>query len=341
MATSVGDPIQRSSPSSSSLHSAPLFRNPQSATVASCSRAETGNASRPSTRFTTSRPLVAIPAGPSSLGTTRSWTHISPFVSVPVLSEQKTETQPRVSTASILRTSTFLLTICSEAIISEIVTVGSKPSGTCAKSAAQLFCRIWDGVLVTGENMLQKKLVMPITTATPAMMCTKCSIWISSVETTREDLMPCAILPRKVLSPVAWTRHVALPFSSSVPKKAKFLASVGEVVSFSVRVCRGSGIASPVSAALLTSIPSVHHRTRTSAGNFIPASRKIMSPGTRLAGSISRSSLLPCESVRTQGTFEAGCIFCIASIWFSACCSARHCSTAAMTTTSERMIGVM
>mmetsp|Transcript_18774 Transcript_18774/g.50981 ORF Transcript_18774/g.50981 Transcript_18774/m.50981 type:complete len:219 (-) Transcript_18774:965-1621(-) len=217
MATSVGEPVQNSLPSSS-LHSAPLFSMPQRATSANRSAADWGNLSKPACRFTTSKPSVAMPAGPAARGTTRSWTHISPFVSVPVLSEQNTETQPKVSTASIFRTSTFFLTIWSEAIMREIVTVGSRPSGTWANNAAQLFLRISAAERFTGEARLQTRLKMPITMATPAMMCTKCSIWISSVDFTLEDLMPWAIFPRKVLSPVAWTRHVALPLSTVVPK---------------------------------------------------------------------------------------------------------------------------
>mmetsp|Transcript_38532 Transcript_38532/g.111311 ORF Transcript_38532/g.111311 Transcript_38532/m.111311 type:complete len:312 (+) Transcript_38532:440-1375(+) len=217
MATSVGEPVHLSSPSSV-LQSAPLFKRPHNAMVFKVSAADCGNLSRPSSRFTTSNPSVAMPAGPAARGTHRSWTHISPLVRVPVLSEQKTETQPRVSTASIFLTNTFLLTIWSEAIMSEIVTVGSKPSGTCANNAAQLFRRISAGLRCTEELRLQMRLKIPTTIATPAMMCTKCSIWTSSVDFTREDLMPCAILPRKVLSPVAWTKHVALPLSTVVPK---------------------------------------------------------------------------------------------------------------------------
>mmetsp|Transcript_89231 Transcript_89231/g.199551 ORF Transcript_89231/g.199551 Transcript_89231/m.199551 type:complete len:455 (+) Transcript_89231:1203-2567(+) len=218
MATSVGEPVQISSPFSSRLHSAPLFSMPQSAISANLSEADWGNVSKPASRFTTSKPSVAMPAGPTARGMHKSWTHISPLVSVPVLSEQKTETQPKVSTASIFLTNTFRLTIWSEAIMSEMVTVGNKPSGTWAKSAAQLFRRISGGERFTGEKRLHNKLRRPMTMATPAMMCTKCSIWISSVDFTLEDLMPCAILPRKVLSPVAWTRQVALPLSTVVPK---------------------------------------------------------------------------------------------------------------------------
>mmetsp|Transcript_103011 Transcript_103011/g.266370 ORF Transcript_103011/g.266370 Transcript_103011/m.266370 type:complete len:201 (+) Transcript_103011:521-1123(+) len=196
------------------------------------------------------------------------------------------------------------------------------------------------GARFTGEHRFATRLSRPMMIATAAMMWMKCSIWISSVDTVRDDLMPWAIFPRKVLSPVACTTQVALPFSTVVPKKARLRASVGAHVAASVLECRGSGIDSPVSAELSTSVPSVQCRKRTSAGILLPASRKMTSPGTRLTGSSSTSRRSPREPTRTAGTFWAACIFCMASIWSSAACSACHCSTAAMTMTDARMIGV-
>eukprot|EP00438_Fugacium_kawagutii_P005596 Skav201425 [mRNA] locus=scaffold201:164463:170298:+ [translate_table: standard] len=87
--------------------------------------------------------------------------------------------------------------------------------------------------------------------------------------------------------------QVALPFSTVVPKKAKFRASGGGHVTGSVLLCRGSGMDSPVRALLSTSVPSVQCRMRTSAGMRSPACRKMMSPGTRFSGSNSRSTRRP------------------------------------------------
>mmetsp|Transcript_27011 Transcript_27011/g.80483 ORF Transcript_27011/g.80483 Transcript_27011/m.80483 type:complete len:223 (+) Transcript_27011:1645-2313(+) len=197
--------------------------------------------------------------------------------------------------------------------------------------------------------MFAPKLRRPITIATPAMMWMKCSIWTSSVETTREELMPWAIFPRRVLSAVACTRQVALPFRMVVPKKARLRASAGgfglgsegsPMKAFSVAMDLGSGTDSPVSAELSTSMPSVQYRMRTSAGMRSPASRKMMSPGTRLIGSSIWSRRSPLALRRTVGTGLADAIFCRASIWSSACCSACHCSNAAITMTMERMMGV-
>mmetsp|Transcript_27009 Transcript_27009/g.80469 ORF Transcript_27009/g.80469 Transcript_27009/m.80469 type:complete len:363 (+) Transcript_27009:1186-2274(+) len=337
MATSVGEPVHFSLPSSH-FSSAPLLRTPQSAICWHFSVYSLGNCPDAVSRTETCRPSCPILS--ALTGMARSWTSISPLVRVPVLSEQKTETQPKVSTASIFRTRTFFRDIWSEAIISEIVTVGRRPSGTCAKSAAALFCRMSAGVRFTSEARLAARERPPTTMATTAMMCTKCSIWISRVDFTRDDLMPWAILPRNVASPVACTTQVALPFRITVPKKARLRASVGEHDTASVLGWRGSGMDSPVSAELSTSMPSVQYRMRTSAGMRSPASRKMMSPGTRLIGSSIWSRRSPLALRRTVGTGLADAIFCRASIWSSACCSACHCSNAAITMTMERMMGV-
>mmetsp|Transcript_27010 Transcript_27010/g.80476 ORF Transcript_27010/g.80476 Transcript_27010/m.80476 type:complete len:256 (+) Transcript_27010:1186-1953(+) len=254
MATSVGEPVHFSLPSSH-FSSAPLLRTPQSAICWHFSVYSLGNCPDAVSRTETCRPSCPILS--ALTGMARSWTSISPLVRVPVLSEQKTETQPKVSTASIFRTRTFFRDIWSEAIISEIVTVGRRPSGTCAKSAAALFWRISGGERFTGESRFAARLSRPTMIATTAMMWMKCSIWISRVDTTRDDLMPWAILPRKVASPVACTTHVRLPFRIVVPKKARLRASVGGHVATSVLEWRGSGIDSPVRAELSTSAPSV------------------------------------------------------------------------------------
>mmetsp|Transcript_88417 Transcript_88417/g.254982 ORF Transcript_88417/g.254982 Transcript_88417/m.254982 type:complete len:402 (-) Transcript_88417:363-1568(-) len=316
--------------------SAPLFRRPQIAISARAPRSFAGKMAVPCSRLNTARPSL----GPPGSGTTKSWTVISPFVRVPVLSEQNTDTQPSVSTASILRTRTIRFAICSEAIIREIVTVGSRPSGTCANKAAALFCKMSAGERFTGDIKLATRLRPPTAMATTAMMWMKCSIWYSKVDLTRDVLMPCAILPRKVRSPVACTRHVALPFSTVVPKNARFRASAGAQVMASVLVCRGSGMDSPVSAELSTSMPSVQYRTRTSAGTRSPASRKITSPGTRLTESMPRARRSPLAPRRTVGTGLSPPIFCMASMASSASISVYHCNAAVATMMTERRIGV-
>mmetsp|Transcript_26715 Transcript_26715/g.60835 ORF Transcript_26715/g.60835 Transcript_26715/m.60835 type:complete len:307 (-) Transcript_26715:1427-2347(-) len=71
MATSVGEPVHLSHPSST-LHSAPLLRIPHNANVLSFSAAWSGKRSRPSSRLTVSSPCVVMPAAPGARGMTRS-----------------------------------------------------------------------------------------------------------------------------------------------------------------------------------------------------------------------------------------------------------------------------
>mmetsp|Transcript_88430 Transcript_88430/g.255037 ORF Transcript_88430/g.255037 Transcript_88430/m.255037 type:complete len:234 (-) Transcript_88430:350-1051(-) len=152
--------------------------------------------------------------------------------------------------------------------------------------------------------------------------------------------MLCAIFPRKVLSPVACTTQVALPLRTVVPKKARFRASVGAIVGFSVFPWRGSGMDSPVRAELSTSMPSVHVRTRTSAGTRSPASRKTTSPGTRFTASNERSMRSPSMPRRTVGTGLSPPIFCMASMASSASISVYHWSIAVATMMTDKRIGV-
>mmetsp|Transcript_97112 Transcript_97112/g.153749 ORF Transcript_97112/g.153749 Transcript_97112/m.153749 type:complete len:242 (+) Transcript_97112:650-1375(+) len=148
IAASVGDPLTfnallfesldfTSLPVASPCISAPLFSIPSNDSSFTRSPPFFGK-SKSGPRTKVSNPSSAI-LPTSVLGTTRSCTDISPVVKVPVLSEQNTETQPKVSTASMFRTITLRLDIWSDAIMSDIVTVGNKPSGTCANKAAALF----------------------------------------------------------------------------------------------------------------------------------------------------------------------------------------------------------
>mmetsp|Transcript_101952 Transcript_101952/g.259181 ORF Transcript_101952/g.259181 Transcript_101952/m.259181 type:complete len:244 (-) Transcript_101952:605-1336(-) len=181
MATSVGEPAQKLFPSWSFLSSAPLLRMPQTEMQSQTGAAVLGNTLDPFSRTTSSRPSLPM-AVPLLLTTTKSCTVISPFVRVPVLSEQKTETQPKVSTASILRTKTFRLTISAEANMREMVTVGKRPSGTWENKAHAVYWIISErGAFCT---IFTPMLSRPTKIAIIAMKWTKCSIWISSVDFT-------------------------------------------------------------------------------------------------------------------------------------------------------------
>mmetsp|Transcript_111160 Transcript_111160/g.278318 ORF Transcript_111160/g.278318 Transcript_111160/m.278318 type:complete len:268 (+) Transcript_111160:1540-2343(+) len=173
MATSVGEPVHMSSPVAVSFFSsAPLFRMPHTEMASHESAQLLGNNAVPFSRTTTCMPSFEIMVG--DLHTTRSCTVISPLVSVPVLSEQKTDTQPSVSTASILRTRTWRFTISEDANMSEIVTVGSRPSGTWEKRAQAVYWIM--SARAAFCTILTQRLTKPTMTAMNAMKCTKCSI---------------------------------------------------------------------------------------------------------------------------------------------------------------------
>mmetsp|Transcript_5999 Transcript_5999/g.14311 ORF Transcript_5999/g.14311 Transcript_5999/m.14311 type:complete len:420 (-) Transcript_5999:1042-2301(-) len=196
-----------------------------------------------------------------------------PAVRVPVLSEHRTFTQPKVSMASILRTRTFCFTIRREAIIRLIVTVGSRPSGTWAKKAVAALPKILSIPRCTGDITLATRDKRPTANATKAMMCTKCSICTSKDDRVRVAVVIlAAICPKNVWSPVRKTMPCMRPLTTVVPKKQTLRASMIARVGPSGVVLRGSGNDSPVSAALSTSAPSVQKMMRRSAGTFSPAS---------------------------------------------------------------------
>ncbi|CAB5013160.1 unannotated protein [freshwater metagenome] len=120
-AVSVGSPIVVTSPSSVTRRSASLQRAP----AVSASRA-VGCCPVMSSRS----PRTCLCPEPSSTVTVmRFW------VSVPVLSEQITVTEPRVSTAGSLRTRALRLSIRCEPIARVSVTTAGRPSGITATAA--------------------------------------------------------------------------------------------------------------------------------------------------------------------------------------------------------------
>mmetsp|Transcript_27263 Transcript_27263/g.81197 ORF Transcript_27263/g.81197 Transcript_27263/m.81197 type:complete len:656 (+) Transcript_27263:717-2684(+) len=286
IATSVGEPM--SSPVARSTR-AVVFSTPMLARRRSGS--EASSLRRP--RAGTSR-SPALPAEQSgSCATAKSVSVIFPEVRVPVLSLQRMLTHPRVSTASILRTRTWRLAIFWEAIIRHTVTVGSSPSGTCAKKAVAAFSRTSARLRFRGDAMFATSERHPTATATKAMMCTKCSIWISREERVREVRIFAAISPITVLSPVPKTTQMKRPCTMTVPEKATLRDSTSCWAAGATSVERASGMDSPVSAEFSTSAPSVQARILTSAGMRWPASSMMTSPGRRSSGGISTSSVSP------------------------------------------------
>mmetsp|Transcript_118031 Transcript_118031/g.376333 ORF Transcript_118031/g.376333 Transcript_118031/m.376333 type:complete len:481 (+) Transcript_118031:1645-3087(+) len=275
----------------------------------------------------------------SSTGTAKSVAVILPEVRVPVLSLHRMPTQPRVSTASILRTKTLRFAIFLEAIIRQTVTVGSSPSGTCAKKAVAAFVRTSERFLLCGDKMLATKDKQPTATATYAMMWTKCSIWISKEDRVRDVRILAAIWPSNVLSPVPNTSPSIRPWITVVPLKVTLRASTSAWHLGAISAVLGSATDSPVSAELSTSVPSEQATTRRSAGTFCPASSSTMSPGTRSSANTCNSTLTP-SLMRWQVTVAADAICCRAFIMPSACISIYHCSVADAIITPESTTGV-
>mmetsp|Transcript_86406 Transcript_86406/g.241728 ORF Transcript_86406/g.241728 Transcript_86406/m.241728 type:complete len:214 (+) Transcript_86406:1822-2463(+) len=200
-------------------------------------------------------------------GTTKSVAVMQPEVSVPVLSLHSTLMHPRVSMESILRTSTCWFDMFEAEIIRLIVTVANNPSGTCAKIASAVFLKLV-AAFALGWIEFAAKFKIPTTRATIAITCTKCSIWISSEDFGLAAEMFTAICPRTVLLPVLKTTHSIRPWTTDVPMKRRFFASLNGRPGGTAAEERGSTSDSPVSAEFSTRAPSVQSRTRMSAGTF-------------------------------------------------------------------------
>mmetsp|Transcript_37834 Transcript_37834/g.105247 ORF Transcript_37834/g.105247 Transcript_37834/m.105247 type:complete len:515 (-) Transcript_37834:749-2293(-) len=191
IAASVGEPTTSPAPA---LSSAVLLRTPTTPSRRSCSSCE--DLSEP---FCTQTASIV----PPGRGTARSCTAMTPVVIVPVLSEHSTETHPSVSMASSLLTSTCRFRISAEATISENVTVGSRPSGTCVNRAVAQFSRISMKVRCRGESRFAPSTNPATHSANLAATCARCFTWHSNVEGFLGPCMLRAISPRNVLSPVA------------------------------------------------------------------------------------------------------------------------------------------
>merc|ERR1719204_3025231 len=107
---------------------------------------------------------------------------ILPSVRVPVLSEQMTEAEPRVSTAAMRRTRTFWLTIVEQPEESEIVTHSGMPSGIAATVRVMATRSMYSGpgiskllgFLVFNDTPTMKTITQTKIAKTPMIMPKRC-----------------------------------------------------------------------------------------------------------------------------------------------------------------------
>ena len=153
---------------------------------------------------------------------TTSWIVISERVRVPVLSEQMTEAEPRVSTlVSLLTTALWVAMRCTPRARTTDRIAG-RPSGTAATASETPSRRA--GTIVSGVRSRARSSRVP-TTTTAMMTTTIPSIveitWISfcrGVSSSSTESSICAIEPISVSAPVATTTARPVPWATEVPR---------------------------------------------------------------------------------------------------------------------------
>ena len=238
-------------------------------------------------------------------------------VSVPVLSEQMTVTEPSVSTAGSFRISALRFSIFCAPSASAMVTTAGKPSGTAATAMLTAVRNI--SLNPSPRIIPSAKITTTITNAATARTRPRWSMrfW-SGVGSDSTVWIIAAIAPSSVFIPVSATIPAPRPYVMIVPMKAMLRRSP-IVTSFASRasVTFSTGSDSPVSAASCTRRFALSTRRR-SAGTTLPASRRTTSPGTRSREEISR--IWPSRRTRTTGVdirFSAAIAFSARYSWLN------------------------
>jgi hypothetical protein len=207
-------------------------------------------------------------------------------VSVPVLSEQIAEVDPRVSTAGSRLTMALRRAISLVPIESSAVTTAGRPVGIAATARVTPVTNS-----VSNESPLISPRMTTIASATPAIAAMifdrPSSCFCSGVFSVSVLASMLAMWPISVAIPVSVTTSSPRPRVTDVFMYAMQMRSPSGTSSPATgSICLATGRLSPVSAA--SSISRVAAtKTRPSAGIRFPASTRTTSPGTSSSASIS------------------------------------------------------
>ena len=209
------------------------------------------------------------------------------WVRVPVLSEQMTLAQPRVSTAGSFFTMAPRAASRCTPRASTMVTMAGRPSGMAATARDTAVRNIsskffpWMSPMPNMMAQADRQRKDRDLEISPIFRCSGVSPSLCSSSSP-------AICPIWVSIPVATTRAVHRPAVTRVPDRSRFTRSPRGVSSGRAsRASFSTGTDSPVMA--LSSVwRRLHSSTRASAGTRSPASSKMTSPGTRAAAGTCR-----------------------------------------------------
>lgn len=200
---------------------------------------------------------------------------------MPVLSEQMQLVDPRVSTASRFLQRTFFSASLFAVRVKPTVTSTIRPSGTLAVMIPIAKMKFRIAGYPTANPRPNNRA--PTATAKAVSLIMNLLIYFLSGDSSVLALAArFAICPMKVLSPVAKTTPLPVPYLLRVEKKAMFFVSNGLSLVQSADLAKSS--VSPVKDELSTFIPCESIILK-SAGIFLPSSILTTSPTTSLVAS--------------------------------------------------------
>ena len=207
-------------------------------------------------------------------------------MSVPVLSVQMTEHEPRVSTELSFFTRAFLLLMRCTAMASESVTVGSSPSGMKATIMPREKMNATAKSLFTNRASSRKKPTPMQVAKMVICLVVRLSCSCRGLSASCMFCVRWAILPNSVSMPMRVTTARPVPSETDVPAKMRLGVSawVRSSSKTASEVLR-TGLDSPVSVDWLT-CRSEARTTRASAEILSPSASTITSPGTRSSARI-------------------------------------------------------